>query len=64
MPDLEFSNQGSVFMCAVLTEAGQAWVGEHVPTESWQWMGQSFAVEPRYAVALAKAARDDGLEVA
>lgn len=63
MPDLKFSNEGSVAMCSVLTEAGAAWIAEHVPTEPWQWLGPSFAVEPRYVADLAAAASNDGLEV-
>lgn len=62
MTDLLFSRGGSVASCTVLSTAGMEWVDENVATESWQWMGTTFAVEPRYAPDLLAAAQRDGLE--
>lgn len=52
---------GSVYMVTSLTPAAKAWVEEHVALEGWQWMGPSFAVEPRYLETLRFGAESDGL---
>jgi hypothetical protein len=61
--DVRVENHGSLFMFRVLTDAARAWVDEHVPTEDWQWMGNGFSVEHRYARDLAQGMLDDGLNV-
>lgn len=32
-----------------VTEKAKKWVNKHVNIESWQWLGDGFAVDNRYA---------------
>ena len=59
--DLEFNNHGSIVTCTPLTERGEEWVAENVATDSWQWLGNSFSIDWRYAADLAAGAIADGL---
>ncbi len=61
--DIEIRNEGSVVMFAVLTQAARDWVAEHIYLEDWQWLGNAFAVEPRYADDLESGMSGDGLVV-
>lgn len=61
--DLSVENHGSIAMLRVLTPAGQEWVDENVHSESWQWMGNGLAVEPRMVQVLVEGAVNDGLVV-
>ena len=62
--DVQVENEGSIFMFHVLTDAAREWVNENVGLESWQWLGNAFTVEHRYAQDLAEGMQDDGLTVA
>lgn len=62
-PDVTVSNHGSIMMFEVNTEAAREWFEENVPTESWQWMGHSLAVEPRYAENLVAGIVEAGMTV-
>ena len=55
-------NAGSVVLFDLLTPEAFAWVDEHVGGDRLM-IGNSLAVEPRYAEALATGMRDDGLTV-
>jgi hypothetical protein len=59
--DVLVHNEGTVWLFNPISERASEWVGEHVLTEPWQWLGQQFAVEHRYAPAIVEAMRGDGL---
>lgn len=61
--DFEFQNHGSVCMLRPITDAAKEWVDANLELEGWQWMGPSFAVEPRCADALIDGIIGDGLTV-
>ena len=61
--DVEINHCGSVVMFAALTQKSLAWIEENVSLESWQWMGNAIAVDPRYVMNLAEGMRADGLIV-
>lgn len=54
--------QSSIFLFEPQTIAGRSWLERNTSDDS-TWLGNSLAVENRYAVALAQAALDDGLVV-
>ncbi len=54
---------GNQFMFCPATEAAKAWVNEHVQLEGWQWLGNAFAVDHRYAGELVEAMQEAGLVV-
>ena len=62
--DVQIENEGSIFMFRVLTDTAREWVKENVGLESWQWHGNAFAVEHRFAEDLAEGMQGDGLNVA
>ena len=52
-----------MFLITPITEICKDWVKENVNLESWQWLGDSFAVEHRYAVDLVVGMLGEGLVV-
>ena len=63
MPDVEFLNHGSIMLVVPLTPAAKDWVDDNLALCTWQWMGNGFACEPRYASDLANGMTNDGLVV-
>jgi hypothetical protein len=62
--DVNVSNQGTVFLFTLNTQAAKDWVKEHLQLASWQWTGnRSFAVDHHYAENLCHGMRGDGLVV-
>lgn len=59
--DLRVQNEGSIFLLHAQTDAGRAWVDEHVVRE--QTFGDAIVVEHRYIAALVQGAQRDGLTV-
>ena len=45
----EVRDEGTVVLIIPVTELAKKWVNENVQVESWQWLGQGFAVDHRYA---------------
>jgi hypothetical protein len=64
MLDFVVSNLGSVAMVRPVSDDAKIWVDENVALESWQWMGDAFAVEPRYLPHLIEGIQENGFEVA
>lgn len=62
-PDVVVENHGSVCMVTPMSPAAHEWVDENVQLDSWQWLGASFACEPRYVSSLIDGMVDDGLTV-
>jgi hypothetical protein len=44
-------------------QAGKDWITENVQTESWQWLGDTLAIESRFAAELADGMISAGLEI-
>lgn len=64
MADVRVWNRGaSVVMVEPVSDEAKAWVSENVGLEGWQYLGNSFAVEPRYVDDLIAGMQGDGLEV-
>ena len=61
--DVLFHDEGSVIMVEPVTAAGIGWVRVNVPLESWQWIGNRFACEPRMAENLLNGMVEGGLRV-
>lgn len=59
--DVSVSNHGTLFLFTPISERAKKWVEENVPLESWQWLGNGFSVEHRYAGNLAEGMKRDGL---
>lgn len=57
------SNHGGIILLTPKTEAALAWAGEHLQVESWQTLGQSIAIEPRYFTDISEGVQDDGLTI-
>ena len=62
-PDIAVSNHGSVCGLTPETEAGEAWLTEHLPDDV-QCLGRMRCCEPRYVDAIIDGASADGLTVA
>jgi hypothetical protein len=62
MSDLIVNNHGSIFLLSPVTEAGEAWIDEHIPQDAMTW-GGAVVVEHRYIEAIVASALADGLEV-
>lgn len=62
-PDVRVSGGGSIYMVEPVSETALTWVEENVGLESWQWMGDAFAVEHRYIENLVAGMQDAGLTV-
>ena len=63
--DVQVAGGGTQYIFTALTQAAKDWVDQHVQIEDWQrWgPGAGFAVDHRYAGALARGMADDGLVV-
>ena len=62
MADLSIQNEGSIFLLRGLSEAGKAWIAEHIPGDAQRY-GGAVVVEHRYIGDIAHGAVNDGLEV-
>lgn len=63
MADVLVRNEGTVVLLTPKSIEARAWVDENLGLESWQWLGDSFAVEWRYAPNVVDGMIGDGLEV-
>jgi hypothetical protein len=62
MRDFVIHNHGSIFLLQPESEAGRAWIAEHIPEDAQTW-GDAIVVEHRYIDAIAAGAMSDGLTV-
>jgi hypothetical protein len=60
--DITVINSGSVIGFAPGSDAGEAWLTEHLPDDV-QCLGNTRFCEPRYAQAIIDGAQGDGLTV-
>lgn len=61
--DVLVQGGSSQYVFTALTKKAKRWVKQHVQIESWQWIDTGFAVDHRYAGALARGMVGDGLVV-
>lgn len=61
--DFEIRNHGTVAMIAPMTKRAKKFVADYVSIESWQWIGDAFAAEPRMAVDLVSNLKSEGYSV-
>jgi hypothetical protein len=61
--DVIVENHGSVCMVTPISPAAREWVDDNVQLEGWQWLGESFACEPRYLPSLIVGMHENGLTV-
>lgn len=62
MADLSIRNEGSIFLLRGVTDAGKAWLDEHIPDDAMTFCG-AIVVEHRFIDDIAAGAIEDGLEV-
>jgi hypothetical protein len=62
--DITVENHGSVVMLRPMTRAGLKWIIENVEADSWQWLGNALACEPRMVQDVIDGAEAAGLKVA
>jgi len=62
MADLSIQNEGSIFLLRSHSDAGKAWIAEHIPDDA-QRFGGAVVVEHRFIAEIAQGAANDGLEV-
>jgi hypothetical protein len=62
MADLSIQNEGSIFLLRGLTEAGKAWIAEHIPDDA-PTFGAAVVIEHHFIGDIAQGAVNDGLEV-
>ncbi len=60
--DFRCENHGSVFLLTPLTQSGQSWIEENLPSNA-QWFGNGVVVEHRYIWAILEGIQNDGLAV-
>ena len=60
-PDVLVRCEGTVFLFCPLTAKAQTWVKQNLQLEPWQWFGNAFVVEHRFAYAVAFGMNDAGL---
>lgn len=60
--DVRVDNHGSIMLLNPLTQAGEAWMDEHLPADALTF-GGGIVVEPRYVGDIVNGMREDGLEV-
>lgn len=59
--DVRISDHGSIAILHPLTDAGKAWINEHLDGPESQWFGGGIAVEPRYMNPILQGMQDDGI---
>ena len=60
--DVQVVHHGTVVLFHLNTPKASQWADEHIPDDA-MWIGDAFAVEPRYAQAIIDGMRQDGLKV-
>ena len=63
MFDLTVTDHGYVFLLTPVSEAGEAWIADHIPVDAMRWGKNSVVVERRYIDAIVDGARNNNLEV-
>tara|TARA_R110000737_G_scaffold171274_1_gene196864 strand:+ start:303 stop:509 length:207 start_codon:yes stop_codon:yes gene_type:complete len=64
MTDITVSNHGSIVLLTPVSEIGEGWLEEHIPSDALTWGKNSIVVEPRYVGDIIDGAAADGLAVA
>lgn len=60
--DFTVSDQGSIVLLSIYTDAAKEWVAEHLPADATRW-GNAVVIEHRYANDIVEGIEADGLTV-
>ena len=60
MSDFDIENHGSIFLLRPISDAGKAWIEEHLPDAAQRW-SDAVVVEPRYIEEISTGIFRDGL---
>ena len=63
MVDLLIRDEGTVVAFQPVTPAAREWIDENIISEGWQWLGDTLAIDHRYADTIIDGAILDGLVV-
>jgi hypothetical protein len=61
--DATIIDQGTIVAIMPNTTAAKEWLRENCQTESWQWLGITLCVEPRYAADLVAGMKEADLTI-
>lgn len=53
------SDEGTVVFITPVSEAALQWLDENLALEPWQWLGQGFGIEHRYADEILQAISEE-----
>lgn len=59
-PDITIQDEGTIVLFTPVTDAGTDWCAEHLPDDCPRF-GSAFAIEHRFAEAIADGMSNDGL---
>lgn len=62
-PDVLIYVNGSMVGIQPMTPAADQWIAYNLPTELWQWLGNTLWIDHRCAPAIIEGMQHDGLEV-
>jgi hypothetical protein len=61
-PDFRCENHGSIFLLFALSQSGQSWIKENLPSDA-QWFGNAVVIEHRYVWPILVGIQNDGFTV-
>ena len=61
--DIKIDNEGSIIVITPLTSEARIWIDENCNIESWQWIGESLAIDHRFAENIILGLADAGFNV-
>jgi hypothetical protein len=53
------SDEGTVVFITPISETARQWVDENLSLEPWQWLGEGFGIEHRYADEIIQAMAEE-----
>lgn len=60
--DIKIVDHGTVVQLIPLTDAGKAFLRDELESESWQWLGHTLNIDPRYTGTVVMLAEDKGVD--
>jgi len=59
--DVDVRADGAIVLFTPVSDEAREWMRQNLQTEPWQWLGQSLAVERRYALPIVEGMQNAGL---